>query len=130
MDNQNSTLTPEAIDLAAKTASAHSAPRYENWAEVAQTILDRGCDVREAEAIMCSKWMDWAATHHGGDYGQVPASAVKYLLENPAEFFDLDDGSTIQSEVAALTKEHFEDEEPPSPKDSMNPRPFGDRKVD
>ena len=49
-------------DLAVRTADAYSADRYASWVACARLLVTvRGYSLREAEAILRSKWMRWAA---------------------------------------------------------------------
>lgn len=70
------TAKQAAASLAARTADAYSHDRYKNWNAVAKKLLAHGFTEREAEAIMRSKWMRWAADRHPARYGKVPASAI------------------------------------------------------
>lgn len=54
-------ISQRARVVAEKTLDAYSADRYESWASVAALLLSRGMTEREAEAIMRSKWVRWAA---------------------------------------------------------------------
>lgn len=84
-----------AAQLAERTANAYSADRYRSWKAVAALLLRRGYTMEEAEAIMRSKWMRWAADSMPHEYGRVPALAI-------AKFLDSDDPTRLKYAVAEL----------------------------
>lgn len=71
-------MTPNnlALALAQKTADAYSYDRFRSWNSVARLLLGRGYTMREAEAIMRSKWMRWAADNATASYGKIPARVI------------------------------------------------------
>jgi hypothetical protein len=71
-----SKFSAAAAALAAKTADAYSADRYQDWTAVALEFLSNGYSEREAEALMRSKYMRWAADESEQEYGAVQASIV------------------------------------------------------
>lgn len=75
-------ITARARALATKTADAHSVPRYASWPACAQVLLTRGMTDREAEAVLRSKWMRWAADSSNERYGRVPAKAIAAVLDS------------------------------------------------
>lgn len=88
----------QALKLADKTRDAYSAARYgREWPKVAQLLLERGYTEREAEAIMRSKWMRWAADVSVDElarFGNTAADVRRYL-DNPKS-------KCTKAEVAAL----------------------------
>lgn len=52
--------------LAERTSDAYSAPRYgpDNWAKCADYLLSLGLSERDAEIILRSKFMRWAADQY------------------------------------------------------------------
>ena len=83
-----------ATALAERTADAYSFDRYGSWTACARLLLSRGHSEREAEAILRSKWMRWAADASTARYGKVPASALadwlNKLAAHSAEGFQKD----------------------------------------
>ncbi len=68
--------------LAEETKDAYSFNRYKNWEHTALTLLKKGYNKAEAEAILRSKWMRWAADSHSAKYGSAPAKAIVTFLES------------------------------------------------
>ena len=87
-----------AIVLSQVCADAYSTFRYRSWPTVAKMLINRGLSDREAEAVMRSKWMRWAADSSRVRYGSVPAKAI-------IEF--LDTLTNERAEIEELTKETF-----------------------
>ena len=67
--------------LARDTGNAYSTFRYRNWPAVAEALLDRGLTEQEAEAVLRSKWMRWAADASPARYGNVPVKAILQFLD-------------------------------------------------
>lgn len=72
----------DAEALAAKTADAYSADVYSSWAGVAEELLRAGYNATEAEALMRSKWMRWAADSVSASSGVDPRVALEYVASN------------------------------------------------
>ncbi len=47
--------------MAEATADAYSSDRFTSWVQCSRLLLQRGATAIEAEAILRSKWMRWAA---------------------------------------------------------------------
>lgn len=54
-------INKTALALAERTRDAYSVDRYVSWSACAEMILLLGYSEDEAEAILRSKWMRWAA---------------------------------------------------------------------
>lgn len=66
--------------LAAATADAYSFDRYRDWRACVALLLRRGYTERQAEAILRSKHMRWAADQSPNRYGRVTsADLARYL---------------------------------------------------
>ncbi len=79
-----------------KTETAYSYDRYRDWKSVCKAMLMAGYTEKQSEAILCSKWMRWAADASGQDYGRVTAkAAIQYVKKMSLK------------DVEALTVEHF-----------------------
>lgn len=89
-------LKARAANVAAKCKNAYSFNRYASWTAVAAKLLDFGFNEIEAEAIMRSKWMRWAADANNARYGRVPAKAIIDMMPNIS-----------RAEVDMLVKETF-----------------------
>ena len=76
------------IELARKTCDAYSVFRYRSWPNVARLLLKQGFTDDQAETIMRSKWMRWAADQYNGRYGDVPAKALLPYLERIRQDFE------------------------------------------
>jgi len=83
-------ITQEAQEVADRTANAYSFDRYKNWRGVAQALLNYGLTERQAEAVMRSKWMRWAADsdESGATYGNHTSAAILVFL-NKTPMVDL-----------------------------------------
>lgn len=76
-------LSARAAALAERTSDAYSFDRYSSWSGVARALLSLGYSEREAEAIMRSKHLRWAADGANLERN-VSVSAVKeYLAKYP-----------------------------------------------
>ena len=77
-------ITQTAQALAERTLGAYSVNRYRNWRGVAQALLSYGLTERQAEAVMWSKWMRWAADFDksGARYGRHTSKAIIAFLDN------------------------------------------------
>lgn len=71
----------KAEKLAERTSDAYSADRYLSWTACAALLLGRGFSEDEAEAILRSKWMRWAADQADGEKATVDDLAN--WLDNP-----------------------------------------------
>lgn len=67
--------------LAEQTADAYSWDRYRSWPSCCKLLRARGYTKAEAEVILRSKVMRWAADHDEADYGKVPARALGEYLD-------------------------------------------------
>jgi hypothetical protein len=76
-------ITDQAKALALRTEDAYSFDRYANWPATAQALLDFGLNEAQAEAVLRSKFMRWAADQVDFPYGEVPAQAIIEALEKP-----------------------------------------------
>lgn len=83
------TKKDRASALALRCQDAYSFDRYESWTAVAAALLRHGLDERQAEAVMRSKWMRWAAdfyeSERGGRYGHNPAKAIIEFLKGVSD---------------------------------------------
>lgn len=99
------TLNNQALALAQKTADAYSFDRYRSWNAVARALLARGYRMREAEAIMRSKWMRWAGdSWKGGTSENVPAQAIIAFIDGQIKRRS---AALVQREVDQLVAETF-----------------------
>ena len=80
-------MTSAAFELARKTCDAYSVFRYRSWPNVARLLLKQGFTDEQAEIIMRSKWMRWAADDYDCQYGDVPAKALLPHLDQIREDF-------------------------------------------
>jgi hypothetical protein len=78
--NRSNQIRASAKVLASRTGNAYSYDRYRSWNAVAEALLRRGYSEREAEAIMRSKWLRWAADDIGARYGHASAKALMRYL--------------------------------------------------
>ncbi len=91
----------QVLDLAARSADAYSADRYADWFKCADLLVRRRAySLLEAEAILRSKWMRWAADSSAVEYGQVPHHAIDRFLNAMKP-------EKRAQEVAALVAETF-----------------------
>lgn len=65
--------------VASRTEDAYSFDRYRSWAGVTRVLLNRGLTSREAEAVLRSKWMRWAADAVGKDSNITTAEFIKAM---------------------------------------------------
>lgn len=61
-------ITDEAKQLAEKTKDAYSFYVYNSWPAVIQSLIDRGYNKIQIEAIVRSKWMRFASDNRKGKY--------------------------------------------------------------
>lgn len=92
----------EAIEVARKCEDAYSFDRFTSWTAVAEMLLRRGYDHKQAEAVMRSKWTRWAADASDKKFGKARAYDMKKWLDN--SFKTREDE---REEVIKLTKETF-----------------------
>lgn len=78
---------------------AYSTSNYNgNWSPCIKMLRKRGCDDRQVEAIIRSKWTRWAADGSGKSYGRNNSKDLaKFLNETP----------NLAAEVADLVKGTF-----------------------
>jgi hypothetical protein len=101
------TITPTAAALADQTADAYSFDNYGPiaWRACARLLLRRGYSAREAEAILRSKWMRWAADgaswRPSWRYGKTTSIDL-------ARFLDAMPDQARRADVAQITRETFE----------------------
>jgi hypothetical protein len=70
--------------LAERTLDAYSADRYRSWRACAAILLRRGMTEREAEAVLRSKHMRWAADEASISSRRVSSAALeRYLAKYP-----------------------------------------------
>jgi hypothetical protein len=66
--------------LALKTADAYSADNYRSWEGACKEVLARYPDPAQAETLLRSKHMRWAADQSGAGYGCTPVTALRRYL--------------------------------------------------
>lgn len=93
-----------ARGIATQCADAYSADRYASWAGVAFAILSKGFTATQAEAIMRSKHMRWAADAHPARWGRVPASAIIQAIEADKREFSKVELNRLVRETPQLQK--------------------------
>lgn len=107
MPSVSTAQRPVATRLAERTADSFSFDRYVSWFAVCAFLIRSGYTEREAEAILRSKHMRWAAdaaTGQGSRYGQCRP-------KNVADYIALQ-GATWKREVRTLTDETFSETVP------------------
>jgi hypothetical protein len=72
-----------AQDLANRTEDAYSVDRYRSWLGCARLLLKTYSE-KEAEVILRSKHMRWAADAHSAPWGNVPTTALAKHLKDKA----------------------------------------------
>lgn len=97
-------MTPE--QLLEATRDAYSFRRYGelNWLDACRELLAMGCDAREAEAVLRSKWMRWAA-----DLREADDTEPQPTFNDLGRWMDATYGSVKESRkaIGALAKEHW-----------------------
>lgn len=83
--------------LAQRTLHAYSADRYRSWQACVALLLRRGLSERQAEAILLSKWMRWAADNSSKRYGYATSADLRRFLS----------GISV-SQIYQLEQEHFQ----------------------
>ena len=98
-------ITQKAQAVADRTLGAYSVDRYRNWRGVAQALLNYGLTERQAESVMRSKWMRWAADadDSGARYGHHTSAAIVAFLNKFTPDF-------LAKEAKKLEFETFGDE--------------------
>ena len=87
-------ITYQAEQVAAK--GGYSEDRYDSWPAVAQTLLNMGYSMVEAEAIMLSKWTRWAADDSDKPYGKVTAQDLVHWMDTVCRPSHQDIDSLVQ----------------------------------
>jgi len=64
-------------DLAEKTSDSYSYNRYNSWEACVKKLRAFGCNDKEVESILRSKWTRWAADSSNNPYGK--ASGVDLM---------------------------------------------------
>lgn len=87
------TIRPwKPAEVVARTRDAYSIDRFGSWLACARLLRDRGYTALEAEVILRSKIMRWAADHSQDDgrrYGRATAKDLaRYLDQQRPAFFD------------------------------------------
>jgi len=67
--------------LALRTEDAFSVDRYASWTSCASMLLARGLTVPQAEVILRSKYMRWAANSSSAPYGRATSKDLARLLD-------------------------------------------------
>lgn len=90
-----SKINKQALALAQRTSDAYSYDRYRSWNAVCAWLLKQGWSEEQAEEILRSKYMRWAADRCNGDKASVNHLAT-FMVQN--------DGSSIMLEVGLPAK--------------------------
>lgn len=82
----------EARLLAEKTADAYSVDRYSKteWKKAAMVLLARDFTPAEAEWVLRSKFMRWAADASDAPYGQAKATHLIALMDREPKHYGLE----------------------------------------
>lgn len=78
------TIAPAEIDhLIDLTSDAYSFNRYASWRACVTLLARRGHTYAEAETILRSKWMRWAADQSSQRYGRATSRDLARFLDTP-----------------------------------------------
>lgn len=86
-----------AIKLADATGDAYSSTRYSSWLQCAVVLLRRGYSYEQAEAILRSKWMRWAADQSPMSYGKATSTDLIRFLDDDRNKCTIDNVNRLVS---------------------------------